>query len=94
MEIIPSYVVASPGTIVTFKCKYNSKGQDYNIQVLEDGTQVWKSSDKFYAYEFGAEKTWQMTVGCQPVVVECVVKNKENFVVGLITARVYPGLPN
>lgn len=88
---MPSYVKAPVGTSIAFTCKYSHK-ERLTIQVLEDGTSVWRKTDFYTLHKNGGSRSWYSTVGYNERKVECVVKDKDDIAVGLVSARIHPGL--
>lgn len=91
MEISPSQVIAPPGTLIKFTCKYRSE-EPLEIVVIEHGRPTFRVTDAYQKFEKGARKTWWSTVGDKPSLVQCMVRRMDEFIVGLISSRVYPGL--
>lgn len=91
LEITPSQVIAPPGTLINFTCKYHSQ-EPLEIIVIEHGRPAFSVDDAYQSYEKGARKSWFTTVDERATIVQCMVRKMDEFVVGLISARVYPGL--
>lgn len=60
--------------------------------IIERGRPVFRADDEYHSYEKGARKAWYSEVDENPHIIQCMVMRMDQFVVGLISSRVYPGL--
>lgn len=91
MELTPTEVHAPVGAYVTFRCKYQNHEQ-LNIVIIENGVATYRDTDYYLRCNDSGSKTWTIRVGFNPTFIQCMIQNKQRFVVGVLTARLYPGL--
>lgn len=91
MELTPSQVIAPPGTKIEFICKYRSH-EPLQIIIVEYGLPRYCHSDIYGRTRFGGQKIFYSRVGYIPSVIQCYLKNIDDFIVGMVTARINPGL--
>lgn len=91
MELTPTDVYAPVGAQVVFTCKYHND-EKLDILILENGIPMFRDTDIYMRCEGSAYKKWLVQVNPQPTFIQCMIRNKQSFVVGVLTARLYPGL--
>lgn len=92
LELSPSKVIAPPGTEIQFVCKYHSH-EELKIVIREVGKPlIFRNSDLYSSCHFGAQKQFHTRVSSVPTVIQCYVKNMDDYIVGVIISRIYPGL--
>lgn len=84
-------MTALPGTPIEFTCMYHSP-EPLQIVVIQYGQPVYWPENMYNASEMGGKVSWHSIVGQNRSVVQCMVRKMDQIVVGLISARVYPGL--
>lgn len=90
MELNPTFVRAPVGTNIEFCCKYY-KTERLDILVYENGIAINRES-KYMRCEHQYTRTWLTKVSNKTTIVQCMLQNKQNLTLGLLTAYIYPGL--
>ncbi|XP_044751334.1 basement membrane-specific heparan sulfate proteoglycan core protein isoform X8 [Coccinella septempunctata] len=81
IEMKPQNVVKPEGTVVSFSCNYTH--QDFlQLSVMEYGTVREVTYEPYIK--------WTSTVDCSPHIVQCLLRTKENNIVGLISTLISP----
>lgn len=91
MELTPTEKYAPVGTQVMFTCMYHND-EKLDIVILENGIPIFRNTDIYWCCEGRAYKQWFVEVNQLPTFIQCMIRNNQSFVVGVLTARLYPGL--
>lgn len=89
MELNPLEAYIPIGSTVRFVCKYEYPEQ-LNILIFEN--EVLRNVDMYLKYNETGEKHWRTNVGSSTITVKCVLKNNKMMTVGMLTAKLHPGL--
>lgn len=91
MELIPTLVRVPVGTTIEFMCKYHNT-ELLDIIIFENGMIKVRDTDQYMRCDNNLMKKWYIKMSDKPMMVQCMLQNKQNLTVGILTAHIYPGL--